>query len=137
GAGRVAALEQGAAAGEGAHRDKHVVVLKVLEMSRQHADDGEGNGIQRDRSAHGGGVTRKAPTPETVAEHDDRGRAGSVVARDEVSSEHGLDPEHGKEFGADAPAVDALRLVLSSQRELVRARNREVQQMDTRTPVLI
>ena len=67
----------------------------AVEVGRRDAHDRHGVVADPERTADHAGVTREAPLPERVADHDDRGAAlDGILAGDEAAANHRLHAEH-------------------------------------------
>ena len=81
------------------------------EPGRQDADHGVGNPVENERAADDVRVGAQAAPPELLRENGHPVVPRAVFRREEVSPDHGLDPQHAEEVRGDALRLHVRRAV--------------------------
>src|SRR5205823_12262599 len=100
------------------HRYPRVGCVGNVESRRQDPDDRVWTPLERDGSPKHGPLGAEAPTPDGVADDDDRRSAGSILLRREETSELRLRADGSQVTRGHGSAVETLWFVVAEQREL-------------------
>ena len=105
--------------GERADRPEHVGVAVIeAKGGRQDTDDAARMPVENDRLADHARVGAEPSLEETVAEEDDRARAGVVVVRQKIPPQDRPHSERREEVVSDVPATEAFGAVHPGEVEL-------------------